>query len=167
MLKSDKPSISEDAVQRSSLTLYRQQEAEIQELERAAAEQERARLRQEAIDRGEDPDLLDFGSSDKLDEEAQGEGDHMDHGGGMGGGDDYYNQDDYYDEDGRLIQRYGSSCFVKSDIRASLYQLSERVKLNCQLGRVNALLHVHHFPMSVGLYSYLRQKQFHNPYHLL
>ena len=110
----------------SSSSHFRQQEAEIQELERAAAEQERARLRQEAIDRGEDPDLLDFGSNDKLDEEAQGEGDHMDHGGGMGGGDDYYNQDDYYDEDGRLIQRYGPSCLTSSDMMVC----SESTKTN-------------------------------------
>lgn len=37
----------------------RQQEAELEALEKAAAEEERLRLRQEAIDRGDDPDEVD------------------------------------------------------------------------------------------------------------
>ena len=37
----------------------RQQEAELEALEKAEAEEERLRLRQEAIDRGEDPDEVD------------------------------------------------------------------------------------------------------------
>ncbi len=60
--------------------MLRQQEAEIEELERAAKEVERARRRQEAMDRGEDPDEIVFTSEDE-EEGEDGEG-----GGGAGAG---------------------------------------------------------------------------------
>ena len=60
--------------------MLRQQEAEIEELERAAKEVERARRRQEAMDRGEDPDEIVFTSEDE-EEGEDGEG-----GGGAGEG---------------------------------------------------------------------------------
>ncbi len=62
--------------------MLRQQEAEIEELERAAKEVERARRRQEAIDRGEDPDEIVFTSEDEEGEDGEGGGG----GGGAGEG---------------------------------------------------------------------------------
>ena len=55
------------------IEVLRQQEAEIMELEKAAKEADRARRRQEAIDRGEDPDAIIFTSEDEDEEGEEGE----------------------------------------------------------------------------------------------
>ena len=55
------------------IEVLRQQEAELERLEKKEKEEERLRLRQEAIDRGEDPDEVDRELARKAAEEA-GEG---------------------------------------------------------------------------------------------
>ncbi|XP_059097525.1 voltage-dependent calcium channel type A subunit alpha-1-like [Tigriopus californicus] len=94
------------------IEVLRQQEAEIQELERAAKEIERAKLRQEAIDRGEDPDALIFSDddvegiheSDKQNNNAH-ESEHVPN---LDDPDNaYYPEEEYYDVLGRPLNHHG------------------------------------------------------------
>lgn len=103
----------------------RKQEAELAELEKAAREEERVKLRQEAADRGEDLDVFDREWAIKVameegenEEGEEGEGGVADGSGGdktVGGGQDmqdhhrypdnggeYYEDNEYYDQDGRM-----------------------------------------------------------------
>ena len=103
----------------------RKQEAELAELEKAAREEERVRLRQEAADRGDDLDVFDrewaikvaMEDGEDAEQEGEGGGEGGDHMSKNGEGDvrdhqqqhgqypdegDYYDDNEYYDQNGRM-----------------------------------------------------------------